>query len=68
MKKLVDPLIEECTEIVNETKITNENENGNENEHKYSFSVMYIVLFSLRFTINIGISIYFVCQKYVNRN
>ena len=61
-KKLADPLIEECTEIINETKITNEN------KHKYSFFVAYIVLFSIIFTINIGIGIYFVYRKYVNCN
>ena len=63
-KKLIDPLIEECTEIINETKITNENKN----ENKYSFFVVYIVLFSIIFTINIGIGIYFIYHKYVNRN
>ena len=65
-KKLIDPLIEECTENIDETKIINENEN--ENKHKYSFFVVYIVLFSIIFTINIGIGIYFVYHKYVNRN
>ena len=67
-KKLADSLIEECAEIINETKITNENENENKNKHKYSFFVVYIVLFSIIFTINIGIGIYFVYHKYVNHN
>ena len=67
-KKLIDPLIEECTEIINETKIINKNKNENDNKHKYSFFVVYIVLFSIIFTINIGIGIYFVYHKYVNRN
>ena len=57
-KKLVDKLLEECTENIDVVKIDNENEN--ENKHKYSFFVVYIVLFSIILTINIGIGIYFV--------
>ena len=64
-KKLIDPLIEECTENTDETKIINENEN--DKKHKYNFFMVYIVLFSIIFTMNIGIGIYFV-HKYVNRN
>ena len=67
-KKLIHPLIEECTNIINETKIINENENKNDNKDKYSFFVVYIVLFYIIFTINIGIGIYFVYHKYVNHN
>ena len=58
-KKLIDPLVEECTEI---------NENENENKHKYGFFIVYIVLFSIIFVINIGSGIYFVYHKYVNCN
>ena len=65
-KKLVDPLIEECTGNIDETKINNENKNENENKH--SFFVMYIVLFSIIFAVNIGIGIYIVYRKYVNCN
>ena len=36
-KKLIDPLIGECTEIINETKVINKNENKHDNKHKYSF-------------------------------
>ena len=36
-KRLVDPLLEECTDNIDERKIFNENENENENKHKYSF-------------------------------
>ena len=67
---MIDPLIQECTENIDETKITNENDNENKNENKNenSFFVVYIALFSIIFTINIGICIYFVYDKYVNRN
>ena len=54
-KKLVDPLIKECTENDNETKIVNitvKNEN--------SSCKVYIVLMTVVFTIFIGITIYFV--------
>ena len=67
-KKLVDSLVKECTEITNETKITNENENENENKDKCNSYVVYKVLFSIIFTINIRIGIYFAYHKYVNRN
>ena len=56
-KKLIDPIIEECTENIDVVKIENKNEN------KYSFHIVYIVcivLFSIIFTLNIGIGIYFV--------
>ena len=57
-KKLVDTLVEECTENIDEVKMPKktlaENENKYENECK-SFCTLYIVLFSIIFTINIGI-------------
>ena len=60
-KKLVDTLIEQCTENIDVVKIDNENEN--ENENKYSFCkvcIVCIVLFSVILAISIGIGIYFV--------
>ena len=56
-KKLVDKLVEECTETVEEVKIA---ENENENTHKCNSCTLYIVLFSILFTINVGIGTYFV--------
>ena len=55
--KLVDKLVEECTENIEVTKLV-----GNENKHenKCSSCTVHIVLFSLSFAINIGIGIYFV--------
>ena len=57
-KKLVDPLIEECTENIDIVTIDNEN--------KGSFSIVYIVfivLFSIILTICIGVGIYFVYYR-----
>ena len=59
-KKLVDKLVDECTETVEEVKlarITPENENS----YKCSYCTLYIVLFWMFFTINVGgIGAYFV--------
>ena len=54
-KKLVDKLIEECTKNIDEVEIAGENEHKN----KCSSCTLYIVLFSIIFTISIGIGIYF---------
>ena len=58
-KKLVDKLIEECTENIEQTSLV-EGENENKHENKYSFCILFIVLFPLTLAINIGIAIYFV--------
>ena len=55
-KKLVEPIVEECTETVEEAKIA---ENENKNTHKYNSCTLYIVLFSILFTIKVGIGTYF---------
>ena len=64
-KKLVDELVEECTETV-EVKLAKINLAEDENKHKCSSCTLYIVLFSIRFTINVWISTYFVYYKYIN--
>ena len=56
-KKLVDKLVEECTETVEEVKIA---ENENEDMHKSNSCTLCIVLFSILFTIIVGIGTYFV--------
>ena len=61
-KKLADKLEEECNEIVEEVKIV-----GN-NEDKCSSCILYVVLFSITFIINIGIGVYFVYYKYINHD
>ena len=37
-------------------------------EDKCSSCILYIVLFSILFTINIGIATYFIYYKYINHN
>ena len=61
-------VVEECTENVKEEKITEITLCENENKHKCSYCTMYIVLFSIISTISIGIVIYFVYYKRINRN
>ena len=65
-KKSIDKLVEECTENVEEVKLAKIALAENENKHKCSSCELYIVLFSIIFTINIGVSNYFVYYKYMN--
>ena len=59
-KKLVDNLVEECTENIEETRPVEKLSAKNKNKHKCSSWTLYIVLFSIILTINIGIGINFV--------
>ena len=61
-KMLADKLVEEYTESVKQVKIVSENKN------RCSSCILYIVLFSIIFTINVGIAIYFIYYKYMNHN
>ena len=61
-KKLVDKLVEACTETVEEVKIAE-----NENTHKCNCCMLYIVLFSILFTVNIGICTYFVYSHWYSK-
>ena len=61
-KKMVDKLVEECNEIIEEVKIVSENKN------KCSSCILYIVLFSIFFTNNAGITTYFAYYKHMNHN
>ena len=65
-KKLIDKLVEECTEIFEEVKLAKITSDEDKNKHKCSSSTLYIVLFSIIFTINIGVITYFVYYKYMN--
>ena len=57
-KKIVNKLIKECTENVEEVKITLAED---KNKHKSSSCTLYIVLFLVIFTANVGIGNYFLC-------
>ena len=59
-KKLVNKLVEECTENIEETKLVEKTSAKNENKHRCSSCILFIVLFSLSFAINVGMGIYFV--------
>ena len=59
-KKLIDRLVEECTETVEETRLVEITLAENENKHKCSSCTLYIVLFSIIITISVGIGTYFV--------
>ena len=60
---MVHKLVDECNETTDEVKLTK-----NENIYKYNSCILYIVLFSMFFTISVGIGAYFVYYKYMNRN
>ena len=51
--------MEECNQIVEEVKIVGKNED------KCSSCILYVVLFSIFFTINAGIETYFAYYKYM---
>ena len=60
-KKLVDKLVDECTETVEEVKLAKTTLAENENSYKYSSCTVYTLLLWIFFTINVGgISAYFV--------
>ena len=59
-KKLVVPLIDECTETVEKVKLAKITLAENENMYKFSSCTVYIVLFSTIFTIIVGIVTYYV--------
>ena len=53
-KQLVAPLIEKCTETVEEVKLAKVTHAENKNSYKYSSCTVYTVLFWIFFTINVG--------------
>ena len=71
-KKLIDPLVEECTENISETNLVKKTLGKNENKDKCNsyavYKVLFWILFILSIGINIGISIYIVYRKYENHN
>ena len=67
-KKVVDKVVEECTETDNEVKLAKITLCENENEYKLSSCTLYIMLSLIIFTIKVGIGTYFVYYKYMDRN
>ena len=63
-KILVDKLIEQCNENIEETSLVKINSINCESNS----SILYIVIFSIFFKINIGTATYFVYCKYINHN
>ena len=61
---MIDKLIEEFNEIIEETSLMK----INSAKCKSNSYILYIVLFSILFTINIGIGTYFIYYKYINHN
>ena len=60
-KKLVHELVDECTETIEEVKLAKITLAENKNNYKYSSCTVYILLFWIFFTINVGgIGAYFV--------
>ena len=77
-KKLVDKLIDECTETIEEVKLAEIIPFENENNYEYNSCRVYIVLMIVVFTIFTGITVYLVyynwslinniyCIKFNNR-
>ena len=64
-KKIVDQLVDECTETTEEVKVAKITIAENESENKYSSCRVYIVLMMVVFTIFTGITTHFV---YYNRS
>ena len=67
-KGLVNKLVEECNETIDEVKLTKITLAGNENSCKCNSCILYIALFAVFLTINVGIGAYFVYYKYLNLN
>ena len=69
--KLVDALIEECTDNIKETKLVEKTLDKNENKDGCSSYVVYKVLFWIFFIFfitNVGIGADFTYYKYISRN
>ena len=68
-KKLVDKVVGECTENIDEKEIYLAKLHSEETISLACCScTIYIILFSLFFTMNTWISTYFACYKYMNHD
>ena len=59
-KRIIEKLVDECTETTEEVKLAEKTVFENENENKYRSCKVYIVLMIVVFTIFIGITIYLI--------
>ena len=66
-KWLVDKLVEEYNETIDEEELKPAIIIPVKNNYKHNFCIVYIVLFSIFFIINVGIGAYFAYYKYRNR-
>ena len=66
-KKLVDKLVEKCTENVEEGKLAKITLTEKENKHKCTLCTLYIVLFLIIFTINVRIFTNFIYFKHMKQ-
>ena len=68
-KKLIDPLVEECTENISEKNLVKKTlDKGEDRCNSYVLYRALFWTFFISFSIIIGISIYFVYHNYVNCN
>ena len=68
MKKLVDKLVEECSETIEEVKLAKITSAEDEDMHKCSSCMLYKVLFSVVFTVNVGIGSYLLYLHWFKKN
>ena len=66
-KRLVDTLVEEYNETIDEEELKPAIIIPVKNNYKHNSCIVYIVLFSIFFIINVGIGAYFAYYKYRNR-
>ena len=59
-------MVGKCNENTEEVKLAKITPAENENNYNHNFCILYIVLFSIFFKINVGIGAYFVYCKYMN--
>ena len=68
-KKSIDPLVEECTENINETSVVKKTLDKSEDRcNSYVVYRALLWIFFIFFLISIGIGIYFACHNYANQN
>ena len=67
IKRLIDKIVEECSEGINEVKMTIISLAEDESKCKSSCTI-YVFLITIIFTICIGVGTYFIYYKYINHD